>query len=81
MAASQLSNSAALNKTPKTSLRIHTGVVTMKRAPDHLGWRLVTASVRWYRSLCPEARSLLRALAVALLLSAVFTCLVFIVEQ
>jgi hypothetical protein len=81
MAASQLSNSAALNETPTTNLRIDVGVVTMRRPPDHLGWRLVTTSVRWYRALCPEARSLLRALAVAFLLSAVFIRLVFIVEQ
>jgi hypothetical protein len=85
MAVSQLSNSAPIceitQKPNSQELRIHVGVITMKRAPDHLGWRLVTAAVRRYRSLPPEGRALMRALFVAICLIAFLIRLIVIAEQ
>jgi hypothetical protein len=84
MAASQLNNSARQNQpTPppiSVNSRVDVGVIMMSRAPDHLGWRLVTSNVRRYRSLSPEGRSLLHAFMVALALTAILIRLIVIVE-
>jgi hypothetical protein len=84
MAASQLSNSARLNQpTPlpiSQNSHIDVGVVIMRRAPDHIGWRLVASAVRRYRALSPEGRSLVRAFMVALALTAILIRLIVIFE-
>jgi hypothetical protein len=76
MATSQVSNSVRVIKIPphhsfQTS-RINAGIVTMRRAPDRLGWRFIALAVRRFRSLSPDARCVIRALAVALCLAFVF---------
>lgn len=85
MAVSQLSNSASVNQLPPhptfQHLRIQAGVITVRRAPTHLGWRLVAAYVRWYRTLSPESRALLRALFIAMGIAALLIRLIIIVAQ
>ena len=75
MAVSQISNPGPVNQPPSQptfqQLRNHAGVITQRRAPDHIGWRLVAAAVRRYRALSPEARAILRAFFVALLLAVI----------
>jgi hypothetical protein len=73
MADSQLSNSVPVNQISPQAYshnpRINVGVVTMRRAPGHLGWRLVISTVRRYRALSPEERALVHAFFVALVLA------------
>jgi len=85
MAVVQGSNSAHVNQLPLNppfqDLRINVGVVTLRHAPDHLGWHLVAAAVRRYRTLSPGGRALLHAFLVALFLAAILVRLIVIAEQ
>jgi hypothetical protein len=80
MAGSQLSNSVRVNQIPPQTYshnpRINVGVFTMRRAPDHIGWRLVASAVRRYRALSPEGRAIWRAVAAALFLAAILLLLI-----
>jgi hypothetical protein len=53
----------------------------MNSAPDHIGWRLVAAAVRWYRTLSPKERVLLHAFFVALSLAVILIQLIVIVAR
>ena len=85
MAVSQLSNSASVNQLPThptfQHLRIQAGVIAVRRAPAHLGWRLVAAYVRWYRTLSPETRALLHALLIAMGIVAFLIRLIIVFAQ
>jgi hypothetical protein len=85
MAVSQLSNSVRVNqlslKPTLQSHRINVGVVTMRSSPDHIGWRLVAAAVRRYRTISPKGRALLHAFFVALFLAAVLIQLIVIAAR
>jgi hypothetical protein len=85
MAVSQLSNSVRANQIPSKpnlqNLRINVGAVIMSSAPDHIGWRLVAAVVRWYRTLSPKGRALLHAFFVALFLAAILIQLIVIAAR
>jgi hypothetical protein len=84
MAVSQLSNSVRLYQFPPQPIsdapRIDVGVVAMRRAPDHLGWRLVALAVRRFRSLSPGARCVVRAMVVALCLAFVVIRLIAVIQ-
>jgi hypothetical protein len=85
MAVSQLSNSVRLNQLPLKptlpSRRIDVGVTAMSSAPDHIGWRLVAAAVRLYRTISPKGRALLHAFFVALFLAAISIQLIVIAAR
>jgi hypothetical protein len=82
MAASQLSNSVRVSEIPPTTnwqdLRTDVGVVPMRCAPNHIGWRLVAAFVRWYRTLTPEVRAFSHAFLMALFVAAILIRLLIV---
>jgi hypothetical protein len=54
------------SQTTWRDLRINRGVIAMRRAPSDVGWRLISAAVRRYRTLSPESRAALHVVAVCL---------------
>jgi hypothetical protein len=85
MAVSQVSKSVRviqpLQKPIFQYFRVQAGVVAFRSSPEHLGWRLVSAAVRRYRTLSPEARAIIHALAMAVALFAIFIRFVFLAKQ
>jgi hypothetical protein len=85
MAASQLSNSASVNQIPSQTtfqhLRNQLGVTPMRCAPNHVGWRLAAAFVRWYGTISPEARALAHAFLMALFVAAILIRLLIVFGQ